>query len=139
MAKDNVDRPDKELQLESLEEPLVMTYVVFNDVLRFVGSVDQAMDAIMHSQDTRDLVLRRVLSDAKKPVEEVEDLIPVEEVGIDIFEVDEVLAWVMEHVTYFFMNQASKMQQRMERFPEMAKQMMTSSDPSSNGSTDSTT
>ena len=137
MAQSKPERPDKELQLQSLEKPIVMTYVVFNDILRFVGTVDEALNSVMMSQDTRDLIVRRLLSDAKKPITEVDDLIPVEkldEMGLDFFEIDDILAWTMEHVTYFFMSQGYKLQQRMARFPEMAEKM--SSNLLGTGSTD---
>lgn len=135
MAKtDKPSRPDKSYKLESGEE-LVMTYVIFNDIVRFVGSVDVAVQSIMTSQDTRDVVLRRLLSSSKKQIEDEKDLLPIEEVDgkVDFFEIDDLLAWTMEHITYFFMSQASSMQQRMERFPGMMKTM--SSNPSASGST----
>lgn len=129
------ERPSKSYKLENGEE-VVMTYTIFNDIVRFVGSVDVAVQSILTSQDTRDVVLRRLLSDSKKQITDEKELLPVEEVDekVDFFEIDDLLAWVMEHVTYFFMSQASSMQQRMERFPEMMK-MMTSSNLSGNGST----
>ena len=34
-----MERPDKELKLESREEPLRMTYVMHNDIMRFVSPI----------------------------------------------------------------------------------------------------
>lgn len=125
-------RPEEELKVESLEQPIRMTYVVFNDILRFVGTVDEAVTAVMTSQDTRDLILRRLLSDPSKPIENSDDLIPVSEMTISIYDIDDVLAWVIEHVSYFFMSQAEKLQKRMTKYPELAKKM-TSSNLSESG------
>ncbi len=137
MAQSKPERPDKSLKVDSLEEPIVMTYVVFNDILRFTGTVDEALNSVMTSQETRDLILRRLLSDAKKPIRDIDELVPVEhvdEIGLDFFEIQDILGWTMEHITYFFMSQGLQMQQRMARFPEMLEKM--SSSPSENGSTD---
>ncbi len=129
---DKLERPEEEIKVTGREEPIRMTYVIFNDILRFVGTPDEAIASIMTSQDTRDLILRRLLSNYKKPIEDSKDLIPVEEMGISIYEIDDVLAWVIEHVTYFFMSQAEKLQKRMKKYPEQAKKMM-SSDRSETG------
>ena len=132
-TKQTVSRPDKELVLES-GATLKMTYVVFNDILRYIGGIEEAMTSIMTNQDVRDLIIRRLLTDTKKPVEDLKDLISAEDVEIDIFELDDILAWTMDHVTYFFTNTASKMYQRVNRYPEMADKMMKSSDPLEIGS-----
>lgn len=136
MANSKPTRPTKDLKVESLDEPLVMTYVIFNDILRFVGSVDEAMTLMLTSQDTRDIVLRRMLSGSEKSIDNTEELVSVADMNIDIFEIDEVLGWVMEHIAYFFMQTANQMQSRMARFPEEAQKM--SSSPSQTGTTDST-
>ena len=134
MAKDTVNRPSKELVLEESGLTLKMTYVVMNDILRFVGSLQEAMVSMMESQETRDLIIRRLLTDTKKPIEDMKDLIPYEEIELDIFEIDDVLAWVSDHVTYFFMRTAGKIQEATKKYPEIMQKMM-SSDPSENGST----
>ncbi len=118
----NPPRPEKAMTLGS-GETLTMTYVVFNDILRYVGSVEDAMSSIMTNQDVRDLIVRRLLTDNKKPVEDLEALIKLEDVEIDIFELDDILSWTMEHVTYFFMRTASKMQASMTKYPELAERL----------------
>lgn len=127
-------RPDKTLKLKESELEITMTYVVFNDILRFVGTVDEAMNSILTNQETRDLILRRLQSSPRKAIENLDELIPVEEMTIDIFEMDDALGWVMEHVAYFFMKTATSMQTRVTRFPEFAKAMTTPSSPSETGS-----
>ena len=126
-------RPDKEITLPESGIVVKMTYVVFNDILRFVGTIDEALSSILTNQETRDLIIRRCLTDSGKPIENMEDLISPNDVEIDIFEMDDLLGWVMEHVAYFFMRTATSMQTRVGRFPELAKRM-TSSDPSETGS-----
>lgn len=127
-------RPDKSIKIESLDnKEIKMSYTLFNDLLRFVGTMDEAMSSILTSQDTRDLVLRRVLTDSDKPVEDVKDLIPVEDIEIDVFEIEDILGWVMDHVTYFFMKTAVRLKTGAEKFPEVAKAIKTSSSPSETG------
>ena len=129
------NRPSKTLTLESGRE-LTMPYLVFNDILRFVGTLEEAMTGLLTNQDTRDLVLRRVFTDSSVPVEDIKDLIKVEELEVDIFEIDEILGWVMEHITYFFMKTAERLQAGAAKFPEIAKRM--SSVHFENGTTPST-
>lgn len=135
MAKQEAHRPAKELTLPESGITLTMTYVVFNDILRYVGGIEEAMTSVMTNQDVRDLIIRRLLTDNRTPVEDLKDLIKLEDVEVDIFELDDMLAWTMEHVTYFFMRTASKMQATVSRFPEVSEKMKTSSVPSENGST----
>lgn len=134
MAKDNVKRPDKELKLPESGMTLTMTYVIFNDILRFVGGIEEAMTLVMTNQDTRDLIVRRLLTDTKKAIEDIGDLIPPEEVELDIFEIDDVLTWAMEHITYFFMKTATSMQAAVGNYPQMLEMMKTSSNLSETGS-----
>lgn len=131
-------RPEKSLKLEDSNMELTMTYVVFNDILRFVGTIDEAVISISTDQRVRNLIVRRLLTDNKKPINDDEDLIALEDVELDIFEIDDILAWVMEHVTYFFMKMADKIQVSVAKYPEMQEKMM-SSDPSETGSTNSPT
>lgn len=129
------NRPDKELVLEESGITLKMTYVVFNDILRYVGSIEDAMLSIMSNQDVRDLIIRRLLTDHKKPVEDITDLIPMNEVEVDIFELDDILSWTMEHIAYFFTRTATKMEESVSRVPGLKEKMKTSSDLSESGST----
>jgi len=133
---DEVPRPSATIEVESLDDPIVMNYVVFNDILRFVGGIEEAFASIMNSQETTDLIIRRLLTDNKKPIDSLEDLIGSEEVTLDIFDIDEVLAWVMEHVTYFFIAKADKVGKAMKKFPGMKEKM--SSSLSESGTKDST-
>lgn len=139
VSNTKIDRPAKELTLEDSEATFRMTYVVFNDILRFVGNIDEAMVSIMTNQEVRDLIIRRMLTDNDKPIQDIKDLIPSEQVSIDIFEIEDVLAWVMEHVTYFFMKTATRIQESVGKYPEMLQRMKTSSDHSKTGSTPSET
>lgn len=130
-----IDRPAKELTLPDSDVTFRMTYVVFNDILRFVGNIDEAMVSIMTNQEVRDLIIRRMLTDNDTPVQDIKDLISSDKVEIDIFEIEDVLAWVMEHVTYFFMKTATRIQESVGKYPEMLQKMKTSSDRSKIGST----
>lgn len=139
MAKLNKpNRPEKSLTLEDGTE-LKMTYLMINDILRYVGGPDEAMEQILMNQSTRDLVIRRLLTQNGKSITVLEDLIPLEEVEIDIFEMDEILSWTLEHVSYFFMKTAGRIQAVVEKYPEMTGEKKTSSSPSETGSTPSPT
>lgn len=138
MANNAPPRPDKQIHLEESDMTFTMTYVVMNDILRFVGTIDQAMASIMTDQDTRNLIIRRLMTDNKKPIQKDEDLIPMEDVDVDIYDLDDLFAWVLDHVTYFFMRMASKVSESTEKYPELRKMMM-SSDLSETGSNPSQT
>lgn len=138
MASKNKVRPEKTLTLEESGTELTMSYLMLNDILRYVGGPEEAITQIMSNQDTRDLIVRRLLTNNDKPIESMEDLIPMNEVEIDFFEVEDILAWTMEHITYFFMRTAEKIQAAAQKYPEVA-QRMKSSDPSENGSKPSQT
>lgn len=130
----NINRPSKELVLEESGKTLVMTYAIFNDILRFVGGMEEAMVSVMTNQEVRDLIVRRIFTE-KKSIGDLEDLISVDDIEVDIFELDDILAWTMEHVTYFFMKTATRMQASVAKYPEMLEKMKTSSNLSETGST----
>ncbi len=130
-------RPEKTLKLEDGTE-LKMSYLMLNDILRYVGTPEEALPRILSDQDTRDLIVRRLLTDNDKPIEDMKDLIPVADLEIDFFDVEDILAWTMEHVTYFFMKTAEKMKAAVAKYPDMEK-MMKSFDPSESGSNPSPT
>ena len=138
MASKNKIRPEKTLKLEESGIELKMSYLMLNDILRYVGAMEDAVTQIMSNQDTRDLIVRRLLTDNDKPIENMEDLIPMNEVEIDFFDVEDILAWTMEHITYFFMRTAEKIQAATQKYPEVA-QRMKSLDHSENGSKPSQT
>lgn len=119
-------RPEKALVLEDSGKTLTMTYVVFNDILRYVGGIEEAMTSLLTNQDVRDLIIRRLLTDNKKPVEDLKDMVALEDVDIDIFEMDEILGWTMDHITYFFMKTAERMEATVSRYPDLTKKKMSS-------------
>jgi len=130
MAKTKPNRPEKQLELPETGRTLTMTYLMMNDILRYVGGPDEAMEQIMMNQSTRDVIIRRLFTDNNKPIEKLEDLDPIEDINIDIFEMDDVLSWTLEHVAYFFMKTAEKIQAVVAKYPEISGEKTTSSSPS---------
>ena len=61
-------RPEKTLKLEDGTE-LKMSYLMLNDILRYVGTPEEALPRILADQDTRDLIVRRLLTDNDKPID----------------------------------------------------------------------
>lgn len=139
MASNDAARPSKDIVLKDSGVTLVMSYPIFNDILRFVGGMEDAIVSLMTSQEVRDLVVRRLMTDPKKEIKDIDDLTPSHEVELDIFELEELLAWTMEHVVYFFMKNATGMKASAAKYPALMEKMMTSSNLSEVGSTASET
>lgn len=133
-SKTTLPRPAREIKVESLENPIVMNYLMMNDIMRFVGGVDEAVSSILTSQETRDIILRRLLTETNSPVDSTEELIPVNEVQIDIFDIDIVLSWVVEHISYFFTRTSTGFAEVMAKNPLMATKIPSNLSP--NGSQD---
>lgn len=109
---DKLKRPDAKIKLDSYDQEIVMNYLLMTDILKFLGSPEEATTLILTSADMRDVVVRRIFTDTEDTVEKEEDLIPSGKVPIDFYDVEALLAWVLEHVTYFFMKMSLSVQEK---------------------------
>lgn len=135
--ENQLPRPSKELTVDSLDKPLLMTYPMMNDILRFVGSLDEALNSILRSQEIRDIIIRRLLTETEESVVDVAQLLPASKVNMDIYDIEVVLGWVMDHIVYFFTKTTGRLEESITRNPKVREMM--SSSPSTTGTQDSTT
>ena len=94
---------------------ITMTYGLFNEIMRVIPSPQQINDLIVTDALLRDYVIRRMLT-GNKPVKSDEDLIDPFDLDLDIFELDELVTWVAEHVLHFFMKSVAKTAKIGERY-----------------------
>lgn len=93
--------PPKRLELSN-ERVLRMPYAMLMDINRMLPDPATAINLMVNDPVTQDYVVRRLLTPLDKPVKSMEDLIPSEEVDLDIDDVEKALTWAMQHVLYFF-------------------------------------
>lgn len=116
----DIQRPEATYELDNGTK-IIMSYVKLNDALRFLGGPDEAIQALLTNSNVRDMTLRLMIADHTRSFDAEEDLPTSADVGekIGIFEMDDLLAWVLEHVTYFFMKQALSVQKRLSKYSTM--------------------
>ena len=83
-----------------------MTYGLEMDLRRMLPDPSTAMQLSMVDSETQDYVVRRCLTESKKMIRELDDLIPVEDVDIDTEDADSLILWALEHQLYFFAKRA---------------------------------
>lgn len=94
-----------------------MSYGMFNDVMRILGSGQDAVEILMSDPALRDLVVRRLFTDTRKPISDInEDLINPFEIEASPCELDEIVAWVADHVLHFMVSTAAKTQPVVEKY-----------------------
>lgn len=96
-----------DLTVNGETQTIVMSYALFNEIMRVIPSPEQITSLLVSDPYLRDYVIRRMLTGNKK-VENDEDLIDAFDVDVDVFQLDELVSWVGEHVLHFFMNSAAK-------------------------------
>jgi hypothetical protein len=134
----NMERPPLVFEFSegSGREPLKMTYGLEMDLRRLLPDPNTAMQLVLVDPFTQDFVIRRCLTDKKKIITDIDELIPVEEVDLDSDELDKLLIWAVEHAIYFFVKRTAGMGelgQRMEpQFPSRQDQMKPSTSGSEN-------
>ena len=112
-----VARPALEITLESCDNKTIkMVYGLEMDLRRMLPDPQSAMQLLMNDAYTQDYVVRRCLTDSRKMALQPDELISPDDMTIDSEDVETLLAWVAEHVMYFFMKRASGMAQLASRF-----------------------
>lgn len=96
-----------DLKVGGEKQTLTMTYGLFNEIMRVIPSPENITSLIVTDAMLRDYVVRRVLTGNKR-VEKDEDLVDPFELDVDIDDLDDLVAWVAEHVLHFFMRSAEK-------------------------------
>jgi hypothetical protein len=91
-----------ELSIEVGGKSYKMTYGLEMDIRRLLPDPATALTLIQTDPYTQDYIVRRVLTESNKIINDPADLIAIEEVGIDSDETEMVLMWATEHALYFF-------------------------------------
>ena len=82
--------------------PIKMTYGLEMDIRRMLPDPGTAVELLLADPVTQDYIIRRCLTDKNKMITDWNDLIPEEEVDIDMDTRDALVMWAGEHALYFF-------------------------------------
>lgn len=97
-----------------------MSFGLFNDVMRILGGTEDAVEVLISDPSVRGFVIRRLFTLAQHPIDQVEDLINPFEIDLDPLEMDDVIAWVADHVMHFTLSTAEKTRPVVERYRDRA-------------------
>jgi hypothetical protein len=105
----DLPKPSRTFDITIGEEKttLIMSYGLFNEIMKVIPSPEQITDLIVKDPYLRDYVIRRMLTGNKR-VDKDEDLIDPFDLDLDIDQLDDLVAWVGEHILHFFMRSAAK-------------------------------
>lgn len=110
------------------------TYGLQLDCQRILPDPSAAMNNILADPETRDYLIRRVLTDNKKSIDKFEELVKIEDVPVDDPDMlADLLDWVAGHILYFFGRTASS----LARHAAETKETLRPFSPSLAGSADS--
>lgn len=93
-----------------------MSYGMFSDIMRLVGSTQDVASLLITDSSTRDLVIRRLYTDNNRAIDKIEELIDSFEIDILPTELDGVMAWVADHAAHFLLSTGRKMQEVAEKY-----------------------
>lgn len=109
-------RPD--LFVNVGERRIKMTYGLEMDIRRMLPDPVSALQLIQSDSYTQDYIVRRVLTDKKEIITDLEGLIPHSEIDISSDDVETILSWATEHALYFFVSRTVKMAKLGVRYQE---------------------
>lgn len=104
-----------DLTVDGKKTTIVMSYALFNEIMKVVPSPEQITDLVIRDPFLRDYVVRRMLTGNKR-VENDADLVDPFDLEIELDELDDLVSWVAEHVLHFFMKSAEKTAKIGERY-----------------------
>ena len=123
--------PPKTLKIGDTE--LVMSWGMKQEILKFINWVPGVdIQQIMMDQSLQSLIIRRLFTETKKPIEKVDELVNIFDIDLDDDQNADVLAWVIEHLMYFFVTSLGEVSRLGEKYKDLAKTLPSSS-PSENG------
>jgi hypothetical protein len=100
-TKPSAPNPRITIKVNGTERELFMSFGLLNEICRGVGDFQAAVQIPVDSQ-LRDYVLLAVLSERKEDGE-VEKAVNLRTLDISVDQVEDLLAWVTEHATDFFL------------------------------------
>lgn len=115
-----MERPDLRFTVkleDGGEKEIKMTYGLFNDLQRVTPQPEHIVTTVLEDPWVRDYLIRRVLTDSKKMIDDETKLIKVEDTGIeDPAELARLLEWVTGHLLYFFATSAGNISRLGKEF-----------------------
>lgn len=137
MADPKLSLPSPTFKVGSTEKELRMSYGMFSDIMRLIGTTEDLAVLLVTDSSTRDLVLRRLFTETKKSINGVDDLADSFDVDILPSEMDEILAWVADHASYFLVSTGKALSTVILKYQkEEPKSETPSLESSKTGSTD---
>lgn len=138
IAKQASEIPRPPLHIDITDDKRVkMTYGLLMDLQRLLPDATKAMAFVLTDPYTQDYVVRRVMTDKKGTVTEVDDLIDSEEVDLAPEQVERILDWVVQHILHFFAQRAANIAKAGAAFQTALPDLFTSGSPASDGKTQS--
>lgn len=128
----NKSLPPKNLSFKDEDIELTMSYGMLSEILKIIGDQENAVMLLMSDDNVRDYVICRLFTPTKEPITEIKDLINPYEIDLDPLKIDEVVAWVADHITHFTISTARRTQAVVQKYEGQAASL----DPSKNGSQD---
>ena len=101
-AIDNALPPRPSLTIKVNGREIKMVYGLEMDLRRMLPDPSATLNLIQSDPFTQDYIVRRVLTDKKGMVTDLNDLVNMDDVDLDPEQVEEILTWAAEHALYFF-------------------------------------
>lgn len=118
----------------SNDRELFMSYGMFNDIMRILGTPDDVAFIMINDASTRDLVMRRLFTDKSIMMKEESDLIGTHELELTHRDVTDIVAWVTDHATYFLVSTGQQLKPVLEKYRPAETNENPSSDQLKTGS-----
>jgi hypothetical protein len=137
--ENDADKPalDITVKLNGEDKTIKMVYGMEMDIRRLLPNPTDAMQLALMDQFTQDYLVRRVLTDSKKMISNVDALIPAEDVDISTEDVERIIQWVLDHLLYFFAKRTAGMAQLGVRFKQQLPSLFKNGSESSPSETPS--
>lgn len=103
------------MKVNGEQQDIKMSYGLFQELLKIIPSVENLDNLMVNDPYLRDYVIRRVLT-GNKHVSEDSDLVDPFELDVDLADIDDLAAWVMEHILHFFLKTATKTASVAEKY-----------------------
>jgi hypothetical protein len=122
------------ITIGDVEHIIKWTYGMSLDIQRLIPDFDNAFNVTINDPNTRDYLLRRLLTEKRGSVEKDEELVDVEVLDeADPDDILRVLDWATGHLLYFFGSSVDNFRLRAKEYNDLLAPAI----PSMNGSEDS--
>jgi hypothetical protein len=120
----DLQRPSLEfhLKLNGESHTIKMTYGLFNEVMVVIPNPEDIGELLITNAGLRDYIIRRMLTGNKRVTNE-EDMVDAFSMDVDITDLNNLVAWVGDHILYFFMTSAAKTAELAQKYQETITQL----------------